>query len=64
MKANYSDVSFLELSNLVVEKNKLFLSSSFGSVLKIDIETGKIIWSNTSNSDILPIINKNTVVSC
>ena len=33
-ESNYSDVSFLKLSNLVVEKNNLFLSSSFGSVLK------------------------------
>jgi outer membrane protein assembly factor BamB len=61
-KGNYSDVSFLELSDLVIENNKLFLSSNFGSILKVDIETGKNIWSNTSSSDILPIINKNTVV--
>ena len=59
---NYSDVSFLELSNLVVENNKLFLSSNFGLILKVDIETGKNIWSNTSSSNILPIINKNNIV--
>jgi len=61
-KGNYSDVSFLELSDLVIENNKLFLSSNFGSILKVDIETGKNIWSNTSSSNILPIINKNTIV--
>ena len=61
-KSNYSDVFFLELSNLVVEKNNLFLSSSFGLILKVDIKTGKIIWSNTSNSSILPIVTKNRIV--
>ena len=60
--SDYSDVSFLKLSNLVVEKNNLFLSSSFGLVLKIDIETGKIIWSNNNNSDIRPLITKNHIV--
>ena len=59
---DYSDVSFLKLSNLVVEKNNLFLSSSFGLVLKIDIETGKIFWSNNNNSEIRPIITKNHIV--
>jgi len=59
---NYSDVGFFELSNLVIEKNNLFLSSSFGSILKINIESGKIIWSNISNSSILPIVTKNSVV--
>tara|TARA_B100001093_G_scaffold486688_1_gene522242 strand:+ start:77 stop:1384 length:1308 start_codon:yes stop_codon:yes gene_type:complete len=59
---DYSDVSFLKLSNLVVEKNNLFLSSSFGLVLKIDIETGKIFWSNNNSSDIRPIITKNHII--
>jgi outer membrane protein assembly factor BamB len=61
-ESNYSDVSFLELSNLVIEKNSLFLSSNFGLVLKVNIETGKIIWSNTSNSNILPIVTKNSII--
>ena len=61
-ESDYSDVSFLELSNLVVEKNNLFLSSSFGKVLKIDIETGKIIWSNSGNSSIRPLVTKNNIV--
>ncbi len=61
-ESNFSDVSFLELSNLVVEKNNLFLSSSFGKVLKIDIETGKIIWSNSGNSSIRPLVTKNNIV--
>ncbi|MDB4022912.1 PQQ-binding-like beta-propeller repeat protein [Pelagibacteraceae bacterium] len=61
-ESNYSDVSFLELSNLVIEKNSLFLSSNFGLVLKVNIETGKIIWSNTSSSNILPIVTKNSII--
>jgi len=61
-ESDFSDVSFLELSNLVVEKNNLFLSSSFGKVLKIDIETGKIIWSNSGNSSIRPLVTKNNIV--
>ena len=61
-KSDYSDVSFLELSNLVIEKNNLFLSSSFGSVLKIDIESGKIIWSNSSNSSIRPLVTKSHII--
>jgi len=61
-ESHYNDVSFLELSNLVVEKNNLFLSSSFGSVLKIDIETGKIIWSNNSNTSIRPLVTKTNIV--
>jgi len=62
-ESDYSDVSFLELSNLVVEKNNFFLSSSFGSILKVDIETGKIIWSNKGNSSIRPLVTKNNIVS-
>jgi len=61
-ESNYSDVSFLELSNLVIEKNNLFLSSNFGLVLKVNIETGKIIWSNTSNSNISPIVTKKNII--
>ena len=61
-ESNYNDISFLELSNLVIEKNNLFLSSNFGLVLKVNIETGKIIWSNTSNSNISPIIKKKSIV--
>jgi hypothetical protein len=61
-ESNYNDISFLELSNLVIEKNNLFLSSNFGLVLKVNIETGKIIWSNTSNSNISPIITKKSIV--
>ena len=61
-KSDYSDVSFLELSNLVIEKNNLFLSSSFGSVLKIDIESGKIIWSNSGNSSIRPLVTKSHII--
>jgi len=61
-ESDFSDVSFLELSNLVVEKKNLFLSSSFGKVLKIDIETGKIIWSNSGNSSIRPLVTKNNIV--
>ena len=48
-KNNYSDTSFLKLSNLVLESNNLFLSSNFGLVLKVDVKTGKIIWSNISS---------------
>ena len=62
-ESDYCDVSFLELSNLVVEKNNFFLSSSFGSILKVDIETGKIIWSNKGNSSIRPLVTKNNIVS-
>jgi len=61
-KSDYSDVSFLELSNLVIEKNNLFLSSNFGSVLKIDIESGKIIWSNSGNSSIRPLVTKSHII--
>ena len=61
-KNNYSDTSFLKLSNLVLESNNLFLSSNFGLVLKVDVKTGKIIWSNISSSNILPIVNKSSVV--
>ena len=38
------------------------MSSNFGLVLKVNIETGKIIWSNTSNSNILPIVTKNSII--
>lgn len=60
-ESNFADITFLELSNLVIEKNDLYLSSSFGSMLKIDIETGKIIWSNVGNSTTLPIVTKNNI---
>ena len=61
-ESNYSDVSFLELSNLTIEKNNLFLSSSFGLILKINIESGKIIWRNAMNSNILPLVSKNDII--
>ena len=60
-ESNYSDVSFLELSNLVMEKNNLYLSSNFGLVLKIDTDTGEVIWSNVSTSNFLPMLNKNSL---
>jgi len=50
------------LSNLVIEKNNLFLSSNFGLVLKVNIETRKVIWSNTGNSNIPLMVTKNSII--
>jgi len=61
-ESNYSDVSFLELSNLIIEKNNLFLSSNFGLVLKVNIETGNVIWSNTGNSNIPLMVTKSSII--
>ena len=59
----YHDINLLELANFVIEDSNLYIVSSFGRFLKLDLNSGNILWSNNVHSTTtIPLINNNTVV--
>lgn len=49
------------LSNLIIEDNFLFLSSSFGNFIKINIATGQVIWQISLLTNNIAIVNLDTI---
>ena len=56
-----SENRLFSYSNLILENNYLYLSSSYRSFFKINIETGNIIWENNLDTDHLAIISPDTI---
>ena len=58
-----SDISLLNLSNIVTENNFVYVSSNFGKILKIDLNNGRTVWSSKFSSANVPVINKFTIAA-
>jgi len=60
---NLSNSKSFEVSNIVTENNDLYLSSSYGSLIKINLLNGQLLWSKSSVSILDPIINYKTIAT-
>jgi outer membrane protein assembly factor BamB len=58
---NFLNAKSFEVSNIKVENNELYLSSNYGSLVKINFSNGRKLWSQISDSSLDPIINNKTV---
>ena len=58
---NINNSNILKISNLVAEKQSLYISSNLGIFFKINIDNGQIIWKKNINSHFPIIINPSSV---
>ena len=53
---------FFEMSPLVINDNNIFLSTSYGSLMSFNINSGNLNWQQDFSTSLIPIINKNNVI--
>jgi len=53
---------FLKLSPLVLHNNFLYVVSNYGKFIKVNLNTGEIIWSVDAISYITPILNPSSAI--
>ena len=53
---------FLKLSPLVLRNNFLYVASNYGKFIKVNLNTGEIIWSVDAISYTIPILNPSSAI--
>jgi outer membrane protein assembly factor BamB len=59
---NFAGLNVIKFSNLVIEKNYVYVLSNFSNFVKLDINNGNVLWSIMSNSVSRPLISDNNIV--
>ena len=59
---NFTGLNVIKFSDVVIENNYAYILSNFSNFIKVDINSGNIIWSIPLNSNHRPLVSINNIV--